>query len=88
MLLISQPNTPGLNHIPSAKTETDALNNLLKKNRSLDVMLLKDSEATTQKVKMEMKSSSWVHFACHGIQDKTNPLKSGVHLHNGRLGTF
>ena len=41
--------------------------------------------ATTDKVKEKMKSHSWVHFACHGIQDRKNPLQSGVHLHNGCL---
>ncbi len=45
-------------------------------------MLLENAKATTNEVKEAMKSSSWVHFACHGIQNTKNPLKSGVHLHN------
>jgi CHAT domain-containing protein len=51
----------------------------------MDVLLLEDAEATTEKVKTEIKSHNWVHFACHGIQDVAEPLKSGVHLHDGRL---
>jgi len=55
------------------------------KGFAVDALLLEDCEATIDKVKTEMKAHSWVHFACHGIQDMNEPLKSGVHLHNGRL---
>ena len=85
MLIISQPKTPGQPPIPAAKTETDALHKLIKENKSFDVTLLKDVEATIEQVKKEMESSSWVHFACHSRQHKENPLQSGVHLHNGCL---
>ena len=51
----------------------------------VDTLLLGDAEATTEKVKTEMKAHNWFHFACHGIQDMVEPLKSGVHLHDGRL---
>ena len=55
-------------------------------NRSdVDALLLEGPEATTDKVKVEMKAFNWVHFACHGIQDVNEPLKSGIHLHDGRL---
>lgn len=84
VLLISQPNTPGLSRIPSTRTETHALEALM--NRSdVDALLLEGPEATTDKVKVEMKALNWVHFACHGIQDVNEPLKSGIHLHDGRL---
>jgi CHAT domain-containing protein len=46
---------------------------------------LEDSKATKQNVKAEMKSHSWAHFACHGVQDIYEPLKSGLCLHDGRL---
>ena len=49
------------------------------------MLVLEGAEATTDKVKTEMKAHNWVHFACHGIQDASEPLKSGVHLHDGRL---
>jgi CHAT domain-containing protein len=51
----------------------------------MDTLLLENAKATTEKVKTEMKAHNWVHFACHGIQDVAEPLKSGVHLHDGRL---
>ena len=52
---------------------------------TIKVLLLEDAEATTDKVKAEMNAHSWVHFACHGIQDMSDPLKSGIHLHNNHL---
>jgi len=55
------------------------------KGTAVDALLLEDSKATREKVKAEMKSRSWVHFACHGVQDVHQPLESGLCLHDGRL---
>jgi len=64
--------------------ETNAIKTLMDES-DVNVMLLEGSEATTDKVKTEMKAHNWIHFACHGIQDANEPLNSGVHLHDGRL---
>ena len=55
------------------------------KESAVDALLLEDSGATTDMVMAEMKSRSWVHFACHGVQDVEKPLESGLCLHDGRL---
>jgi len=55
------------------------------KGTDIDVLLLEDSRATIKNVKAEMKSRSWAHFACHGVQDVDQPLESGLCLHDGRL---
>ena len=81
LLLISQPSTPGQNPIPAAKIETAILRNLVE----LKSLLLENNSATIIQVKEKMQTHSWVHFACHAIQDITQPLKSGVQLHDGRL---
>lgn len=84
LILISQPNTPGLSSIPWTQKEAHNLKELM--NQSVvDVLLLEDAEATIENVRTEMRGRNWVHFACHGIQDMDEPLKSGVHLHDGRL---
>ena len=84
LVLISQPNTPNLSSIPSTQIETHALEALMK-GTAVDALLLEDSNATREMVKAEMKSRSWVHFACHGVQDIKQPLESGLCLHDGRL---
>jgi CHAT domain-containing protein len=55
------------------------------KGTAVDALLLEDSKATIENVKAEMKSHSWAHFACHGVQDVNQPLKSGLCLHDGHL---
>jgi tetratricopeptide (TPR) repeat protein len=84
LVLISQPNTPGYNPIPWTRTETHALEALMKET-AVDTLLLEDSNATREVVKAEMKSRSWVHFACHGLQDIKQPLESCLCLHDGHL---
>ena len=85
LLLISQPNTPSLSPIPSTHIkETHDIKTLMG-GSDVDVLLLEDAKATKDKVKTEMKTHNWVHFACHSIQDADKPLKSGVHLHDGQL---
>jgi CHAT domain-containing protein len=42
-------------------------------------------DATVERVTEKFRSASFVHLACHGIQDETNALESGFHLNDGRL---
>jgi tetratricopeptide (TPR) repeat protein len=42
-------------------------------------------EATVELVTDRVKSASFIHLACHGIQDPTNALESGFFLRNGML---
>ena len=41
--------------------------------------------ATVNKVVSHLSSASIVHFACHGEQDKKNPLESSLILEDGQL---
>ena len=52
------------------------------KGTTVDTLLLVDSQATKEKVKAEMESRSWIHFACHGVQQS---LKSSLCLHDSHL---
>jgi CHAT domain-containing protein len=83
-IMLISPNTTDLPSIPFTRTEIHELKALVDQF-AIDALLLEDADATTDRVKREMNAHSWVHFACHGIQDVNDPLKSGVHLHDGRL---
>lgn len=50
-----------------------------------DFKWLNAEAATVQSVLDEMAHYSWCHFACHGIQNSEDPLKSSFSLYNGPL---
>ncbi|KAG9089600.1 hypothetical protein FRC06_001467, partial [Ceratobasidium sp. 370] len=41
--------------------------------------------ATVNATLTAMEDHSWVHFACHATQNRTNPSHSAFHLHDGDL---
>jgi len=84
VLLISQPNTPGLQSIPNAKNETDEILVRLT-SHDVEVLSLEGRVAVISRVQQEIMSYNWIHLACHAIQDTQHPLKSGFHLHDGRM---
>ncbi|KAF9530393.1 CHAT domain-containing protein [Crepidotus variabilis] len=84
LLLVSQPATPRLPEIPEARRETRLLDKMAN-THGIKAVLLEDHSATTTRVKEELNRHSWVHFACHAVQNPRDPLKSGVHLHDDRL---
>ena len=84
ILLISQPNTPGLPPIVGTIRETGAVSKIMDSD-GYKSLCLEGSAANISRVKQEMESHSWVHFACHASQSTHNPLRSGFSLHDGRL---
>ncbi|KDQ49329.1 hypothetical protein JAAARDRAFT_200961 [Jaapia argillacea MUCL 33604] len=46
---------------------------------------LTGAAATMTTVLHHMQQSNWVHFACHGVQERENPMDSGLLLADGRL---
>jgi len=69
--------------IPSLEKETRELKDVME-GEHFESLWLNHDDATITRVTEEMKTHSWVHFACHAIQDK-DPLKSGIHLYDRRL---
>jgi len=49
------------------------------------VHALEGPVASVENVAKGMESHSWVHLACHAVQDTVEPTKSALCLHDGRL---
>ena len=65
LLAISQPSTPGQSML-NAAVEIDIIKEQATK---FGVRLLRGPEASMESVVEGMEAHSWVHFACHGVQD-------------------
>jgi CHAT domain-containing protein len=80
LLTVSQPATPGLNPLPGTVDELDAVQTLQTLTGRLHITRLDDREATVAAVLRHMKECSWIHLACHGVQDTASPIESAFHL--------
>lgn len=80
--MIAQPATPGLGRLPGTKHECTRIRTVLSQTAST---LLEHDQAIVAHILDVMSQYSWVHLACHGIQDKTDPTQSAFVLYDGRL---
>lgn len=74
LLTVALPSESGL---PGTQKELEKIEQHAK---GLSVLQLFESRATVESVSKAMAESSWVHFACHGIQDTSNPTESALQL--------
>ncbi|KAI0031629.1 CHAT domain-containing protein [Vararia minispora EC-137] len=89
LLAISQPNTPNQNPIPKTQDEVAQIIELLALSEdpeaAIDVQWLDDADATVSAASTAMGAHSCVHFACHGIQHPSEPIKTTFKLADGDL---
>ncbi|KAJ6506204.1 CHAT domain-containing protein [Mycena vitilis] len=81
---IIQPNTPGHSPLPCTQDELQKMEEIIPQTW-LTSFGTYDSPASTQKVLEHLRSSSIMHFACHGVQDADNPLQSALLIGNDKL---
>ena len=84
VLVVTQPATPGCAPLPGTRTEARCLREVLDRGHIASTTL-EDKAATVASVKGAMRMYPWVHLACHGMQQTTNPTESGFALHDGPL---
>lgn len=77
LLSIALPSESGL---PSALDELDRIQRCA---QNYPVQQLVELDATLENVVKGMQESSWVHFACHGVQDASNPTERALLLFGG-----
>ncbi|KAJ6616661.1 CHAT domain-containing protein [Mycena sp. CBHHK59/15] len=75
LLAIAQPS--GKSSLPGTQEE---LSRIEVRATTTTIKSLIDSQATVSGVLQGMKESNWVHFACHGLQNTTNPTESSLLL--------
>jgi CHAT domain-containing protein len=83
LLAVCQPNTPGQSALPHTKVEVTQI-----KQHALGKFIvypLEGSVALVKSVIEGMESHSWVHLACHAVQNCVEPTKSAFCLHDGHL---
>ncbi|KDQ52075.1 hypothetical protein JAAARDRAFT_198503 [Jaapia argillacea MUCL 33604] len=80
LLAVAQPNAPHHKPLPGTRKELKLIENCAK---DIHFVALIDDTATVENVLRHMGKSTWVHFACHGVQDISNPTDSGLILANG-----
>ncbi|KAJ7893570.1 CHAT domain-containing protein, partial [Mycena leptocephala] len=78
LLAVAQPSASGQVYIPGTRKEIAQIQKLAPSN--VTVLRLEEDNATLESVEEGMKKSNWVHFACHGTQDISNPTESALLL--------
>jgi len=74
LLAVALPSESGL-----PRTQ-DELDQVTKRAGNFPILHLVESRATVDEVGKGMEQSSWVHFACHGMQDVSHPTESALRL--------
>ncbi|KAF8602257.1 hypothetical protein BDV93DRAFT_444518 [Ceratobasidium sp. AG-I] len=82
ILAIGQTSTPGLPALPGTKSE---LARIQEQFQGRNVTQLDGDKATPAAVLAGMEEHSWVHLACHALQNTNKPTDSAFYLHNGTL---
>ena len=80
MLVVAQPETPGLPALPGTRDECTRITDALPATT-----LLMHKEATTTDTLSAISEHRWLHLACHGSQDSIDPTQSAFSLYDGRL---
>jgi CHAT domain-containing protein len=83
LALVSESSAPGVDPLPQVDEEVRSIGQLAQA-QSVRVATVQ-TPATSNDVIKSIKTANIVHMACHGIQNRSNALKSGFCLHDGDL---
>jgi CHAT domain-containing protein len=68
--------------LPFAVEEVNKITGAVGENR---IHMLLSKQATVDNVSTHLPTCTWLHLACHGHQDSSDPLKSCLMLYGGEL---
>lgn len=80
LLAVALPTTPGYADLPGAAEEAAVPRSLLTRGT-----VLMGDQAERGRVLREIRTSDWVHFACHAVTEPHAPSTSHLVLHDGPL---
>jgi len=83
LLAVSLPSTTGEADLPGTVDEARGVESCI--GASVGFTWLNDTSATSADVLRLMEDHSWLHLACHGVQDPHHPSDSAFLLHDGPL---
>ncbi|KAF8129645.1 CHAT domain-containing protein [Mycena galopus ATCC 62051] len=78
VLAVAQPSAQGQTYIPGTQAEITSIQKHA--TEKVPVLRLDANTATVDNVQAGMGDSSWVHFACHGVQSVSDPTDSALLL--------
>ncbi|KIJ43564.1 hypothetical protein M422DRAFT_169773 [Sphaerobolus stellatus SS14] len=80
LLAIAQSSSIGQRKLPGTVDEIKYIKAAVEQSRALTLMTLIEEKATLENVVSELKTATWVHFACHGVQNPAHPTESALLL--------
>ncbi|PBK63810.1 hypothetical protein ARMSODRAFT_1023712 [Armillaria solidipes] len=84
ILAVSQPSTSGQSSLPGTISEVETIKRRVA-NSGISFTWLNAEKGTVEAVLEGMKTHSWCHLACHGVQKSGDTTKSAFLLHDGAL---
>jgi CHAT domain-containing protein len=86
-LAIGLTDTPGQFHLPETRNEVTMAIEIVRSAGcpDKDIVHLSGFDATVDRISNALETSSWVHFACHGMQDHILGMKSAFALYDSEL---
>ena len=82
LLAVAQPSTPRQSRLPSTTLEVAEIRKYLGSHSMIE---LEGADATVERVIEGLLRCGWVHLACHGSQNRSDPTKSALMLEDGHL---
>jgi len=88
-LVLFQPTTKGYENLPNTAKELALVESLTPASQLLRIgsgpLISSNANRTVDEAVLYLKKASILHLACHGRQDRADPLNSGFELNDGRL---
>ncbi|KDR74355.1 hypothetical protein GALMADRAFT_250222 [Galerina marginata CBS 339.88] len=88
-LVLAQPKTPGYTNLPMTVKEIELVETLIPSSSLLHInegpLSQSNINRTVEEATKHLPKASILHLACHGHQDRADPLNSGFELSDGRL---